>query len=95
VDKKFARTLLLDGYARAGTDFLAEKLIGMFMPIRNHKDAAVHNAILDEVLCMMDDMEVRTKLFRQIAGAILNRPNVAKRGLCRIVADRILALGKH
>ena len=86
---------LTDCYQRAGIDFLALKLMGMFRMIRTEQDMARHNDILHDVLAMMGDELNRKTIYGQIAGAILHRPSAAKRSLCRIVADRILALGKH
>lgn len=88
---------LTDCYRRAGIEFLAVKLMGMFRVIRTEQDMARHNEILRDVLTMMGDEENRKTIYGQIAGAILiGKVKVGgKLGLCRIVADRILALGKH
>jgi hypothetical protein len=89
---------MLDGksisaaYGRAGSDFLANRLEGMFREIKTPEDIALHNVILKEVIAMIGDQPV--KFYRVLAHSILLKESKAKKSLYRKVVDSILSVAK-
>ena len=91
---------LTNQYGRAGVDFLAVKLAAMFSTIKTDEDRARHNAILTDVMIMLGDGKSQMTVFKQVAGAIIREAEMDRRRkkarfrLGRMVADRILSIGK-
>lgn len=87
---------LTDEYRRAGTDFLAVKLMAMFSHIKTDEDKARHNIILHDVLAMLGDEKERLRFYQLLAGTILESSEIKKRRvvLSRMVAKVLIGVGK-
>jgi len=81
-------------YRRAGEDFLATRLEGMFREIKTPDDIALHNVILKEVMLMIDDTKKGEALmfYRILAHSLLEKE--AKRGFLKKVAKSIFSVAK-
>ncbi len=86
-------TKLAACYRRAGDDFLASTLSGMFRHIVTPEDIATHNLILDQVLLMVGDESGRIKFLRTLAHEILLEKK-AKISLLKKVAKSIMSVAK-
>ena len=81
-------TELIAGYRRAGNDFLADRLEGMFRLLKTPEDVGLHNAIVTEVLLMVgSDTENVNRFYRLLAERILAKQ--ATRTFRQIVAAAI------
>ncbi len=85
------REALLQGYRLAGTDFLADRLEGMFRHIATEQDKALHNAVLEEVISMIgDDSETQKRFFRVVAYRLSKERK--RKSFVKIVAERLRKL---
>ena len=81
---------LAAAYRRAGYDFLASRLEGLFRKISNDEDIALHNVIQKEVMSMVGDQPV--KFFQALAHKVLEER--AKRSFRQMVSESILGVAK-
>ncbi len=89
--------LLSAGYSQAGTDFLADRLEGMFRIIVSEEDKALHNVIQREVWLMVGDSKAEAnKFYRTLAGSILEKKleRKAKKNFLGKVAEAIMSVAK-
>ncbi len=79
---------LREGYERAGNDFLADRLEGLFRLLKTPEDIALHNVIAKEVVRMVGlDKESANRFYRLLARGILQRE--AGKEFRRIIAEAI------
>ena len=80
---------LIEGYSRAGNDFLADRLEGLFRLLKSPEDIALHNAIVQEVLRMVGlDKGKANRFYRLMAGRILDKE--AGKRFRTIIAEAII-----
>ncbi len=85
--------LLAEGYRRAGSDFLANRLEGMFRILKTPEDVALHNVVMGEILQMVGSEKVdANKFFKVLAHNILEKE--AKESLLKKVAKSIFSVAK-
>ncbi len=87
---------LASAYSRAGTDFLANRLEGMFRVIKTQEDIALHNIVQKEVFLMVGESRPEIgKFYRLLAGRILAKreETKTKESFLKKVADSILGKG--
>lgn len=80
-------------YGRAGNDFLAHSLEGMFRELRTPEDVALHNVIQRDVMLMVGDSAVK---FYRVLGNLLETKveRKARRSFRDVVAEAILDVAK-
>jgi len=77
---------LADAYRRAGNDFLAQRLEGLFRVLKTPEDVALHNSIQEEVMKLVAGEPL--KFYRLIAYELLEKKMV-RRTFRKIVAEAI------
>lgn len=90
-DDKAKGKALIAAYRRAGADFLAIRLEGMFRTIVTPEDMALHNIVLQEVLAMVGDDPKR--FFQTLSHKVLFE-NKAKKNLLRKTVEAIFSEAK-
>lgn len=81
---------LADAYRRAGNDFLARRIEGMFRVLKTPEDVALHNSIQKEIMEMVAGEPL--KFYRLIAYELLEKKMV-RRTFRKIVAEAIFGAG--
>jgi len=84
---------LLRSYKLAGQDFLAYRLVKLFIKIETPEDIALHNDILAEVLQIIGGEE--KTFFKDLAEIILYKDYKPKKRFLFRVAGKILELGQR
>ncbi len=85
--------LLSKGYRRAGSDFLANRLEGMFRILETPEDVALHNVVMEEVLEMVGSEKINAnRFFKVLAHNILVKE--AKQILLKDVVKSIFSVAK-
>ena len=83
---------LREGYSRAGNDFLADRLEGLFRLLKSPEDIALHNAIVEEVLRMVGhDKGKANRFYRLMARGILEE--YAGKRFRKIIAEVLISEG--
>ena len=79
-------------YRRAGNDFLAQRLEGMFRVLKTPEDIALHNVIQKEIMLMVGDEPIQ--FYRALAFRLLDGRKKARRKFRRWVAEAIMGVSK-
>ena len=80
---------LLSAYSRAGHDFLAAKLEGMFRRIETEEDKALHNVIQKEVMLMVGSQQKEVNKFYRLLAEMLLTDNVVRKRFREMVAEAL------
>ncbi len=80
---------LISAYSRAGTDFLASRLEGMFREIKDDEDKALHNVIQKEVMLMVGSQQKGANKFYRLLAEMLLTDKVVRKRFSEMVAEAL------
>jgi hypothetical protein len=82
--------IIFQGYSQS-EEFLALKLLKVFVPIENEQDRALHNDMIKDITAMVG--KEKMGLCKKIAGIIVHRDYQVRKSFVRKIARTIIELG--